>query len=519
LYQTQTAPTTILAAAANAAHRVFAGAAVAIGAFQDASTERMRLGLEHLRRVRKPKAPPTHEERVADLLDAYADPGLHPDIERIVRMIARKAYKNGFCYATQETIALWTGLPKSTVQLRFEQMEHLKLIHVERRPATSSITILADGTLDALRLKKINKIKARKRTAPYIIRTFTTPSPEELDKISIRSAKKVESWSKNTSCSNPRIATQYIGEDARGQNRVPSSGISAPSSLKATPEIISREEKEEKTPVNIRKNTKNNEKKQGKTPRKILATQKKKEHLHKKSTKKKSTQTPVVKSVTPPQSTSLNGNEEKEKSVPTTVSSRQEQANKTAQLLIDEGVTHNRAKEFAHLFDYQRIRRTIDLDLHRTKQNPPGYLLRLIQDDAASKRIVSGSEADQVRQRERGPALRGRIAPTEAAETREPVPSAVSPPQPKPRAPEAICGTFPAVSEPPPKVVDPLEALSPEDRERYTQRARAEVLRAKPWLGPSPSESNPLMQAMIRTQLRAMLATIKAPGSPGAPSG
>jgi hypothetical protein len=519
LYQTQTAPTTILAAAANAAHRVFAGAAVAIGALQDASTERMRLGLEHLRRVRKPKAPPTHEERVADLLDAYADPTLHPDIERIVRMIARRAYKNGLCYATQETIAMWTGLPKSTVQLRFEQMEHLKLIHVERRPATSSITILADGTLDALRLKKINKIKARKRTAPDIIRTFSTPTPEELDKISIRSREKVDSWSKNTSCSNPRIATQYSGKDARGQNRVPSSGISATSSSKATPEIISREEKEEKTPGKIKKNTKSNEEKQGKTPREILATPQKKEQITKKTTKKKSTQTPVVKSVTPPQATPLNGNEEEEKSVPISVSSRQEQANNTAQLLIDEGVTHNRAKEFAHLFDYERVRRTIDLDLHRTKKNPPGYLLRLIQDDAASKRIVPGSEADQVRQRERGAALRGRIAPVKAAQAREPVRSTVSPQQPKSRASEGICGTFPAVSELTPEVKDPLEALSPEDRERYTQRARAEVLRANSWLGASPSESNPLMQAMIRTQLRAILATTEAPGSQGAPSG
>ena len=59
LYQQTTAPKTFLAAAADAAHRAFAGAAVAIkDAFLDAPAERMRLGLEHLRRVRKPQAPP-----------------------------------------------------------------------------------------------------------------------------------------------------------------------------------------------------------------------------------------------------------------------------------------------------------------------------------------------------------------------------------------------------------------------------------------------------------------------------
>ena len=204
LYQQQTAPTQFIAAAANATHRLFAVAAVAIGALHDASAERMRLGLEHLRRVRKPQAPPappTHEMRVADLIDAYADPALHPDIERIARAIASKAYRNGYCYATQEKIAAWTGIARSTLQLRLHEMERLHLSHVERRLKTSSITLLADGTLDALRLKKINKIKVRERTAPYVVRTFTAPATTNPHETDIRSRQKVDSWPKNTTCS------------------------------------------------------------------------------------------------------------------------------------------------------------------------------------------------------------------------------------------------------------------------------------------------------------------------------
>ena len=51
-------------------------------------------------------------------------------------------------------------------------MERRKLIHVQRRLSTSSITLLADGTLDALRLKKINKIKVRERVSPCVISDF-----------------------------------------------------------------------------------------------------------------------------------------------------------------------------------------------------------------------------------------------------------------------------------------------------------------------------------------------------------
>ena len=102
---------------------------------------------------------------------------------------------------------------------------------------------------------------------------------------------------------------------------------------------------------------------------------------------------------------------------------------------------------FPGTFNDGPIARTITLGIHRTKTNPPGYLLRLIQDDAASKRIAPGSEADQVRRRERPAVRREQNGPVKALEAREPVPSAVSPPQPKQRASEAICGTFSAASE------------------------------------------------------------------------
>jgi hypothetical protein len=214
-----------------------------------------------------------------------------------------------------------------------------------------------------------------------------------------------------------------------------------------------------------------------------------------------------------------NGKEKEEKAVAPSVSSHQSLP-KAAAMLVAEGVTPKRAQEFAQLFDCDQIERNVALGLHCGKKNPPGYLLALIRDDPASRRVVPGSEADQVRRRERPAARRERNGPVQALEARGPVPSAVSPPQPKSRASEALCGTFSGVWEPVTGVEDPLEALPPEDRDRYTQRAREEVLRAKPWLGASVYECNgPLMQAMIRTQLRAMLATTKAPASRGAPSG
>jgi hypothetical protein len=218
---------------------------------------------------------------------------------------------------------------------------------------------------------------------------------------------------------------------------------------------------------------------------------------------------------TPPQ----NGKEGEKKAVAPSVFSHPEPTTAAA-LLVAEGVTPKRAGEYAQVFDCAQIERNIALGLHCGKKNPPGYLLTLIRDDPASRRIAPGSEADRVRRRERpAAALRGRIGPVQDLEAREPIPSAVSPPQPKQRASEAICGAFSGASEPPPEVEDPLGALSPEDRERYTQRAREEVLRANAWLGTSARENNPIMQAMIRRQLRTMLATTEMPASRGAPSG
>jgi hypothetical protein len=214
-----------------------------------------------------------------------------------------------------------------------------------------------------------------------------------------------------------------------------------------------------------------------------------------------------------------NGTEGEKKAVVPSVSSHPERTTAAA-LLIAEGVTPKRAGEFAQVFDYAQIERNVALGLHCGKKNPPGYLLTLIRDDPASRRIAPGSEADRIRQRERPAVRREQNGPVKAREAREPVPRAVLPSQPKQRASEAICGTFSGGSDMPGGVKDPLEGLPPEDRDRYVQRAREEVLRAKPWLGAAVYECNgPLMQAMIRTQLRALLATPEASASRGAPSG
>ena len=85
-----------------------------------------------------------------------------------------------------------------------------------------------------------------------------------------------------------------------------------------------------------------------------------------------------------------NGKEEKKKAVTPSVSPHPEHT-AAAAVLIAEGVTPARARSFAAIFEPEHIERNVALGLHRTKNNPPAYLLRLIQDDAASKRIVPGS--------------------------------------------------------------------------------------------------------------------------------
>lgn len=526
MQHTQTAPQTFIAAAANATHRLFAGAAVAIRALHGASAERMRLGLEHLRRVRKPQAlpapEPTYEMRVQDLIDAYADPALHPDIERIARAIASKAYRNGYCYATQEKIAAWTGIARSTLQLRLHEMERLHLSHVERRLKTSSITLLADGTLDALRLKKINKIKVRERTAPYVVRTFTAPTTTNPHETDIRFSQNLDSWPKNTTCSQQSKSSnksEYRSRTVVSTNSSQIESLSRESKQVNKRANESKKKKTEKMPIESSENVKNSGTDNEVKPHKKPVTKNIKAEQTAVQNNNETQKETAAKTINAERTTPQNGKEEKKKAVAPSVSSHPEHI-AAAALLIAEGVTPARARSFAAIFEPEHIERTIAVGLHRTKNNPPAYLLRLIQDDAASKRIVPGSEADQVRQRERSGALRGRIGPVKAPEAQDPVPSAVSSVQPKQRALEAICGTFSGWSEPPPEVMDPLDALSPEDRDRYARRAREEVLRAKPWLGEGARTSNgPLMQAMIREQLRAMLATTEAPASRGAPSG
>ena len=494
LYQQQTARPNILKTAVAGARKLLGGVTAAFaGTFREDSAERMQLALDHLQTIAPPPAPElTHEDRVADLIDAYADPTLPRDCERIARAIASKAYRSGCCYATQEKIAKWVGLPRATLQLRLEEMERRKLIHVQRRISTSSITLLADGTLDALRLKKINKIKVRERVSPCVIRTFTTKTPPTPHETGVSRRQKRDSWPKNTTCSYPQIATQSIGEnDDRVCASVPPPVVSATSSPQVTPEAISPARIREKAPVTA------SEKPREAQPKMIQKTQ------------AKPTATSVAKKSTTPQ----NGKEETKKTIPASISPHPEPTT-SAKALIAEGVTPARAHAFTSLFEPERIARNITLGLHRTKTNPPAYLLRLIQDDAASKRVPLGSEADQVRKHERPGIQRGTIAPTEAVEAREPVPPRVSPSQSAPRVLEAVSAPFPAGSEPLAGVDDPLALLPPEERASYARRAREEVLRATPWLGAAARERNgPMMQSLIRKRLRAMLAEgVSPPG-------
>jgi hypothetical protein len=528
LYQQQTAPTTFIAAAANATHRLFVGAANVIkrAVFQDGSRERMQLAVAHLQTCTKQAPPslPPRDARVEDLIDAYAAPGLPSGYEILARAIARWGYRRGYCYASQETLARWTGMSESTVQRLIGGMEQDGFLQRERRPGTSSIIILADGTLDALRLKKMRGITTRERTHPYVVRLFSAPEPENTDDIKVSARPKSRFGSQNTSCSQQSISSTKPDNGSQSVVSTTSSQTEAISRARMSKQVNKQattlpKVKSEKNPVKSSENINVSEKKDAIKPHEEPVTKNiKAEQIAVQNDSEKQKET-AAKAINTEHTAPKNGKEEKKKAVTPSVSSHPEHT-AAATLLIAEGVTPARARSFAAIFEPERIERNIALGLHRTKNNPPAYLLRLIQDDAASKRIVPGSEADQVRQRERSGALRGRIGPVKALEAREPVPSAVSPAQPKQRASEAICGTFSGSSESPGGVEDPLEALSPEDRDGYARRAREEVLRANAWLGASARDSHgPLMQAMIRTQLRAMLATPKAPASRGAPSG
>jgi hypothetical protein len=527
LYQQQTAPTTFIAAAANATQRLFAGAANAIkrAVFQDGSRERMQLSLAHLQTVTHQTPPPLplRDARVEDLIDAYAAPDLPPGYEILARAIARWGYRRGYCYASQETLARWTGMSESTVQRLIVGMEQDGFLKRERRPGTSSIIILADGTLDALRIKKMRKITTRERTHPYVERSFTMPEPETLEKIKLSASGKSGFGSQDTSCPQETISCNKLHSGSLPCISTKSSKISSISRVRvdeqASPEKhISKRASEapkvksEKIHVkpsgNVKKSVINNETKpHGKpVPKSIPAEQAARQNDNEKQ--EKATAINRKAECTAPQ----NGKEGEKKAVAPSVLSHPERTTAAA-LLIAEGVTPKRAGELAQVFDCDQIERNVALGLHRGKKNPPGYLLTLIRDDPASRRITPGSEADQIRRRERPAVRREQNGPVKAREARESVPRAVLPSQPKQRASEAICGTFPGAK-------DPLEALSPEDRDRYTQRAREEVLRANAWLGAAVYECNgPLMQAMIRTQLRAMLATPEGAVCRGAPSG
>ena len=151
------------------------------------------------------------------------------------------------------------------------------------------------------------------------------------------------------------------------------------SSPQVTPEVISPARIREKAPVTT------SEKPRGTQPKITPKPQ------------AKPTAPSVAKKPTSPQ----NGKEETRKPLPTSSSSHPERTT-AAEALIAEGVTPARARDFASLFEPERIARNITLGLHRTKTNPPRLrLLRLIQDDAASKQVSPDSEADRVRSRER----------------------------------------------------------------------------------------------------------------------
>lgn len=165
---------------ATEASRVHDELADAFSSYQEGSSERMRLALEHLRAIYARQTPPPLPERephVEDLIDAYADPTLHPDIERIARMVTWRAYAAGLCYASWTKLAGWLKMEEGVLQAHLTEMEREELIRITPRGVGAPPIIqFADGTLDALRVKKMHGITTRKRTHPRVVRTFSLPA-------------------------------------------------------------------------------------------------------------------------------------------------------------------------------------------------------------------------------------------------------------------------------------------------------------------------------------------------------
>jgi hypothetical protein len=142
---------------------------------QEGPSERMQLAAAHLQtvthQIHSPWSP--RDPQVEDLIDAYADPALHPDIERIARMVTWRAYGAGLCYANWTKLAGWLKMDEVVLEAHLAEMEREELIRITHRGnGAPPIIQFADGTLDALRLKKMHGIKPRERTHPRVVRTF-----------------------------------------------------------------------------------------------------------------------------------------------------------------------------------------------------------------------------------------------------------------------------------------------------------------------------------------------------------
>jgi DNA-binding transcriptional ArsR family regulator len=80
--------------------------------------------------------------------------------ERILRTVASKFYKRGYCFAKHETLAAAVGYAKSTVQLDLDELEARGLITVRRRAGTSNVTVLIPGLIEALRAIRLERKRA-----------------------------------------------------------------------------------------------------------------------------------------------------------------------------------------------------------------------------------------------------------------------------------------------------------------------------------------------------------------------
>ena len=263
--------------------------------------------------------------------------------ERILRTIAAKFYKRGYCFAKHETIATAARCgSKSTVQLDLDELEARGLVCVQRRPGTSNLTILGPGLIEALRTMRIER-----RRKELLARRGT-----------LSVCGHVQAYKKMAA-----IAIEELTSFARETVSIASTKLNDLRLAKSTTNVVNFEKKVAQDfdffvdrPKAVPQ------------PRKRII--------------------------------SLPSNYISNLSSCNNIGIRDDVFKEIVDELTAEGVTPRRAQQLIALSGIECVKRNLALGFHKHALNPGGYLAEAIRQDYASMHPVAGSEAAKVREQE-----------------------------------------------------------------------------------------------------------------------